>query len=294
MIDPRRLAIVIPIFTGEAQLRRCLASLYSSQDVLFTIYLVNHAASDEISQWVGSEFPDVRCIRGYPDLWWAEASNLGIKQALEDGNQYVMLLNHDCYVRSNTVSLLLKHALSNPRSLVAPAQHRLQSGITTYTASTCFLLGFPTLVWPGWVAHKVQRKKNGLISTKLILGGRGTLIDARIFLAVGLLDSQHFPHYGADHDFYLRCRKNGYQLFVSTDAIVDVDDTKTSLASSPKALSFREFKRTFTDRRSHRNVKDLYSLFSRYYPVPLLAGVGVAFNLARYTILFIFGRLFRN
>lgn len=290
MLDRINLAIVIPVFTGEAQLRRCLNSLCSSQDALFTIYVVDHGGSDDISRWVGSEYPDIRCIRGSADLWWAGATNLGVKHALEDGNNYVMLLNHDCYVRGNTISLLLDHARRHPQALIAPVQHGLQSDKTVYTASTCFLLGFPTLIWPGWVVRILQRKRDGLIPTRLILGGRGTVIGADIFANTGLLDSQRFPHYGADHDFYLRCRKHGYRLFVSTEAFIDVDDAKTSMANKPGSLSFKDFKKTLTDRRSHRNVKDLYALFNRYYPIPFLAVIGVALNLLRYSLLHLLGR----
>ena len=202
-----------------------------------------------------------------------------------------MLLNHDCYVRSDTISLLLNNVKNNLHTIIAPAQHRLQSDRTIYSAGTCFTLGFPTVVWPSWIYWMLGRQSGTLIPTRLILGGRGVVIDSETFDKVGLIDSQHFPHYGADHDFYLRCRKAGYRLFISTEAIIDVDDSKTSMADDPGSLSFKEFRKTLVDRRSHRNVRDLYALFSRYYPIRFLAGIGVTLNLIRYSILYVIGRI---
>ena len=150
-MDQNRLAIVIPVYTGEAQLRRCLKSLYSSENNSFTVYLVDHGDTDDISRWTGVEFPEVRCIRGNAELWWAGATNLGIRHALQDKSRYIMLLNHDCYVRSDTISLLLNNVKNNLHTIIAPAQHRLQSDRTIYSAGTCFTLGFPTVVWPSWI-----------------------------------------------------------------------------------------------------------------------------------------------
>ncbi len=82
--------------------------------------------------------------------------------------------------------------------------------------TSCFLLGFSTLIPPaGWYRFRYPA---GLVPTPLICGGRGVILSAATFQQVGMLDEEHLPHYGADHDFYFRCRKAGLQLFICMDS----------------------------------------------------------------------------
>lgn len=43
------------------------------------------------------------------------------------------------------------------------------------------------------------------------------LTSAEVFETVGLFDEKNFPHNGADHDFYLQCRKNKIPLPIVLD-----------------------------------------------------------------------------
>jgi len=275
-----KLAIIIPAFSGLDQLRRCLQSLDESHYRDFDILLVDHGVSDEISQLARDEFPRVTCLRGSDKLWWSGASNLGIRHALEAGNQWLMLLNHDCYIEPDTIGVLLKHAEDNENAIIAPVQHMLRQGRDIIGMTSCFLLGFPTIIPPAaWYRF---RHPAGLVPTALIGGGRGVLINSTTFKQTGLLDDEHLPHYYADHDFYFRCREKGLQLFICRDAQVNIDDNMTSSADPNDGLSLSGFAAALKDRGSHRNVRDLRVLFSRYYPIPGLAGVGVALNTVRY------------
>ncbi len=98
-----KLSIIIPAFSGLDQVRRCLLSLGKSRYQDFEIVLVDHGISDEISRLARDEFPRVTCLRGSAELWWSGASNLGIRYALKAGSQWLMLLNHDCYVQADTI-----------------------------------------------------------------------------------------------------------------------------------------------------------------------------------------------
>jgi len=128
---------------------------------------------------------------------------------------------------------------------------------------------------------------------RLIMGGRGTLIPVDVFARIGLFDAEHLPHYGADHDFYLRARKVGIGLAIAENAFVDVDNSGTTLAARYAAPNLRAFLATLVARRSHRNLRDLTALFRNHYPVPFLYWLGVLLNTARYSVLYLSHRLFR-
>jgi GT2 family glycosyltransferase len=275
-----KLAIIIPAFSGHEQIRHCLQSLNKSHFRDFEVILVDHGVSNEISLLAMNEFPLVTCLRGSADLWWSGASNLGIRYALEAGSQWLMLLNHDCYIQPETISILLNNIKSNKNFIIAPVQHMLREGRDIIGATSCFLLGFPTII-PSAAWYRF-RYPVGLVPTPLIIGGRGVIISAATFQRVGMLDDEHLPHYSADHDFYFRCRRIGLQLFICRDARVNIDDTMTSSADVNNGLTLSGFSAALKDRGSHRNIKDLRVLFSRYYPIPGLSGVGVALNTVRF------------
>jgi GT2 family glycosyltransferase len=285
----RKLSIIIPAFSGLDQVRSCLLSLGKSHYQDFEIILVDHGVRDELSQMAKDEFPNTTCLRGSSELWWSGASNLGISYALETGSPWLMLINHDCYVRPETISILLNRIQENEDSVIAPVQHLLNNDRDVIGITSCFLLGFPSIIPPA--AWYRMRYSSAMIPTPLISGGRGVIFSAATIQRVGLLDEKHLPHYYADHDFYFRCRKAGLQLFICRDALIDVDDTMTSSADPGNSLTLAGFAAALKDRGSHRNITDLRALFSRYYPIPGLSEVGVALNTIRFFFVFLAGRL---
>jgi GT2 family glycosyltransferase len=281
--------IIIPVFTGWNETKTCLEALRASTHHKLQIVVVYHGVEDEIKKALVTRYPEARILVGPPTLWWAGATNLGIRAALNEGARYVMLLNHDCYVYPETIAGLLAHAEKAGQAIVAPIQKDfLTQRITAVTAGTCFLLGFPTLVFP-WKEKDLQTPR--LLPTLLILGGRGALMPATVFERVGLFDEFNLPSYYSDHDFYLRCRQRGIALRVATDCAVSIDNTRTTLAAKPGELSFSEFMKTLRIPRSHRNLRDLTVLFRLHHPVRGLHHTGVALNLLRYSAIYACKRL---
>ena len=275
-----KLSVVIPAFSGHKQLQRCLESLEHSTFTDFEIIVVDHGNTGEITDWLRSRFSHVDCIRGSSELWWSGATNLGIRHALHKGGTLIMLLNHDCYVHKHTIGTLLTRLHSQANAIIAPAQINTRTHRETIGATSFFLAGFSTIVPPASWYRRFYSET--LIPVRLIPGCRGVIIRASVFDKVELFNEAQLPHYGADHDFYFRCRKAGIKLYVCGNAKVDIDDTMTTLGNTDSELSLANFMKSLKNRRSHRNIRDLSTLFSLHYPIPLLAPVGVTLHLVRY------------
>ncbi len=286
--------VVIPIFNSWPQTETCLTALRrSSRRELLEIVAVDHSPTDTIADALRVRFPEVTRLSGGPELWWAGATNLGIRWAIDHGTTRVMLLNNDCYVTPDTIERLLAHAARAASAIIAPVQRDRETDKVIFErAGTCFLLGFPTFTPPHWWTT-IHSHSQALSPTRLVVGGRGVLIPVEVFNRVGLFDETELPHYGADHDFYLRCRKAGVPLLTARDANVYVDSRRTTLASELGALSVSEFVHSLHSRRSHRNLRDLNTLFRKHYPVRGLHYVGVALNLARYLVMYLWHRVAR-
>lgn len=279
-----QLSIVIPVFNGWRQTRTCLDALRASTRKNARIIVVNHGSTDETSESLPRDYPEVIQLQGDHTLWWTGATNLGVRWALEHNSTHVMLLNNDCYLPPEAIDDLMSHAVETPNAVIAPVQrdYRTRDILVSY-AGTLFLLGFPTLVPPG--SRTIDTTRRRLLSTKLIIGGRGVIIPATAFRSVGFFNETELPHYGADHDFYIRSRRAGIPLYIATACSVFVDGERTSLAEGAGEMDFREFTRAFSDRRSHRNIRDLSALFRLHYPIRPLYIIGVSLNVIRFVIM---------
>lgn len=285
-----RIWIIVTVFSEWRQLGRCLEALEESIDKDFNVLLVDHGPLSRQKELAKQKYPRVTTIHANASLWWAGATNVGIRRAIDNGASLIMLLNSDCYIAPNTISALrAHHKATGGNAVIAPIQLDADSGRVVWAGSKERLwLGFPT------APDKATRVSPGLSRTKLIGGGRGVLIPVSIFMKVGELDESNFPHYYADHDFYFRCRKFGVPLLVANDTLVLVDAEKTTSASKYGSLSIRGFLKTLTDTRSHRNIRATTALFKRHYPIKGLYIIGVTLNVARYTALFVLKWLLRQ
>jgi GT2 family glycosyltransferase len=286
----KNLFIVIAAFDRWPQTHTCLTHLLSGTDTGFEIIVVDHGRDESTRAGLAAGFPRVVRLAGTPDMWWTAATNAGIREALRRGADTVMLLNNDCYADSGMIMTLKQHQETAGEVIIAPVQRSLQSGaILTRRMTTCLLLGFTTLVQPGRSLYRPREHR--LFRTALIVGGRGVMIPSGILEKVGLLNEVDLPHYGADHDFYLRCRKHGVWLYIASDALLDVDEETTSISTRLGNLSAKDFLRTLGDRHSHRNIRELTALFRLHYPIPGLYLLGVVLNLVRYTGVYLFARI---
>ena len=282
--DDQKLFIVIPVFNGWKQTRICLRTLADCKENAHII-VVDHGSTDGTKTELKAEFPNVEVVFGNDSLWWAGATNLGIRAALQMGATAVMLLNNDCYVETGTIERLLLHHRSNPEAIIAPRQSDLQGlDFEVERISSCLAFGFSTIMLPR--SFVGAQEEDGLRPVKLIAGGRGVLIPSQIFARAGMFDEVSLPHYFADHDFYLRCRKLGVPLYLASAAWVKIDTARTSLASSGAPRSFNRFRKMLSDRRSHRNIQAHRALFKKHYPIKQLYPIGLFLFLLRYSLLF--------
>ncbi len=289
-MESKKIHIVIPVFNGWEQTKICLDALRSSLYKNLKIIVVDHGSTDGTKGNLSAGYPEVTRIIGESTLWWTGATNLGIKTAISADATDIILLNNDSYVTRETIGTLLHHAQRAGEAIIAPRQKsRYNESEIASSASTCFLLGFPTFVLPKIFTYHSDKKN--LKPVRLIMGGRGTLIPVSIFKRIGLFDEINLPHYGADHDFYLRCRKQCVPLFVANDAFIYVDDRKTTLASKYENISAVQFIETLKSRQSHKNIHDLSMLFRLHYPIRGLHYIGVILNLGRYIVLLIWKKI---
>lgn len=264
------LFVIIPVFNRWHYTKECLKSLNLQENLNFKIVVVDHGSTDETSLQLKIEFPNVIVLKGDANMWWTAATNLGVKYAIKENCSNVLCLNNDLKVNSTYIQSLIELSVTQPHCLI---------GSTAVDIKNNKNVIFKGIKWNKWNASyqslanfksipKAYEQTDFYYSD--LLPGRGTLIPVSAFKEVGLFDEVNFPHYGSDEDFSLRCKKKGYSLIVSKNAIVlsVVEATGlTKIRSQSKAKYLNEI---FTSIKSPLNLKRRWLWAKRHSPFPLI------------------------
>ena len=115
MNDPHteNILVVIPTFNRAHDLMKCLDSLEKAQLPLTQIIVVDNHSADDTLRKVREIFPAVQLIALDDNYGATGASNVGFKEALDRGADYVLRLDSDTVVAADFLSPLLNAAISS-------------------------------------------------------------------------------------------------------------------------------------------------------------------------------------
>jgi len=214
----RTLAVVVLSWNGAALTRDALRSLAACrvpEGWQARTLVVDNGSSDGSPDMVRKEFPDVELLSLRENRRFAGGNNAGIRRALDQGADAVMLLNNDVVADPGLIEKLLAALAEQPGAGAAapliyfgPPSDRIW-----YAGGRC----------RPWLAHSshrgIRERDRGRyrsIETTGYLTGCCLLATGEAWRDVGLLDERYFI-YAEDADWCLRARAAGYQLlFVPT------------------------------------------------------------------------------
>jgi GT2 family glycosyltransferase len=266
--------IVIPVFNRSSFTRACLHSLRRQFLISHKVIVVDHGSSDNTSEMIEAEFPEVLLVKGNESMWWAGATNAGVRMALsvsKDPDDLVLTLNNDLEVDPDYLDELVRVFEINKPCLAGSASVDIQNpdkfsfiGVSwnSYTAryKPNNAIRFP--------AGQFIRQLPDIIGSDL-LPGRGTLIPILAFRALGLYDEINFPHYAADEDFSLRCRKAGYSLVIAKKAVIRSYVHEIGQNKSLPEMSPLQFCRSLGATHSVHNLRTRYRWARQNSAMPL-------------------------
>lgn len=103
-----KITTIVVSYNGRNWIEKCIESLINSSLKTKIIFIDN--GSNDGTQEIIKSFEEVQFIQSEENLGFGKANNLGIKLALEQGADYLFLLNQDAWIEKNTLSELLKVA----------------------------------------------------------------------------------------------------------------------------------------------------------------------------------------
>jgi len=217
----RRLKTVITIivtYNGLKWIDGCLqsvkGSIYPSR-----IHIIDNGSTDGTIAFIREHYPEVQLTVSGRNLGFGQANNIGMKQALDEGADYVFLLNQDAFVEPDTIgSLIGVHAGDPSLGIISPLH--LNGKGNGMDAN--FLEYFLRSDVNGWAeAILLDKDRQSLIRTDFV-NAAAWLITADCLKRTGGFDPIFF-HYGEDDNYAQRVRYWGFDIAVLTGARIRHD-----------------------------------------------------------------------
>ena len=99
--------VIIVTYKGMRWYDKCFGSLRASTIPVQTI-VVDNTPGDEDTEYIQEHFPEVHLVKTNENLGFGRANNLGMRYALDNGCDYVFLLNQDTWIEPDSIEKLIK------------------------------------------------------------------------------------------------------------------------------------------------------------------------------------------
>lgn len=202
-------AVVLNWNGGEQNLA-CVRSLLAQPLAPERIVFVDNASSDGSPERVTAEFPRLVVLRNAANLGYGDGTNRGIRHALEQGAERVLLVNNDVTFPPETLAgldaeLARSGGIVGPRVLFAHPPDRVWSagGVLTFRTNLSTMIGHGELDGP---AFRVTREVD-------YVPGCAMLVARAVFERNGLLQGDYFA-YHEDLEFCWHAKQAGFPVRV--------------------------------------------------------------------------------
>jgi len=210
--------IILLNWNGKEDTLACLGSLQRLDYPSYRILVADNGSMDGSVEAIRSAFPGVRVVENGANLGFAGGNNIAIRQALQDGADYVLLLNNDTEADPGFLSRLVEAAESDPNIGIAGSKIYYYS-----EPKRLWYAGGSVNLWKGDTHHIGENQLDGGQYDEAkdtdYVSGCAMLIKRQVIEDIGLLDERMFLYY-EDSDYCMRARQQGYRVVYIPSSIV--------------------------------------------------------------------------
>jgi len=214
---PEKVGLVTITFNGESVIDGFLDSVSKQDYPNFTLYVVDNNSVDQTKNKLKDADPtiSISIIENDFNNGVAGGNNQGIKRALADGCEYIILINNDTEFEPSLITKLLSRAKNTAYKIIVPKMMYYSEPDILWFAGGFFNSRM------GYMNYHVGmgEKDEGQYDDREITYAPTccVLIHKSVFEEVGLMDEKYFVYFD-DTDFWLRVMKNGkYKMLYIKD-----------------------------------------------------------------------------
>ena len=117
-----KIFVIVVTYKGKRWYDKCFCSLRESTIPVQTI-VVDNTPGDEDAEYIKANYPEIHLIKTKENLGFGRANNLGMRYALDNGCDYVFLLNQDAWIDTDTMEKLLYISRKHPEFGILSPMH---------------------------------------------------------------------------------------------------------------------------------------------------------------------------
>ena len=194
---------IIVTFNGINWIEKCIQSLINSS-IKTNIVVIDNGSNDGTQNLIKT-FKEIQFIQAEENLGFGKANNLGIKLALEQGADYLFLLNQDAWVEHNTIENLIKIDKPNKDiGIISPLHLNGEGNAIDKLFSYCIAPSInnqSNFYFSDLVTNQVKE-----VYSVNFINAAAWLIPKHTIEKIGLFDELFF-HYGEDENY---CQRANY------------------------------------------------------------------------------------
>lgn len=210
-----RLYIIILNWNQLNDTIECIDSITNQTYKDLDIVVIDNGSTDNSAFEIRKRYPEIKVIENEKNLGFQGGMNVGIRYALSNNAELILLLNNDIIADPGMIRHLLEN-FPDDAGIVSPIMYYYSKPSEIWSSGGDIN---PILI-ESIKSHKNKKKidnSTGLIERDF-LPSCAWVVRKDVFEKIGYLDEVYFPIYYDDLDFCLRTRRAGYKLYINTSA----------------------------------------------------------------------------
>lgn len=224
-----KLFVIVVTFKGEQWYDRCFSSLRESTLPVQTI-VVDNASNDGTVEYIREHYPEIHLIESKENLGFGRANNIAMRYALDQGCDYVFLLNQDAWVEKDTFEKLVNIHLNHPEYGILSPIH-LNAEKTGIEKALLTFLDDRKITDQSLFEDMYFNRTKELYDTHYV-NAAAWLLPRKTLEVVGGFDPI-FNHYGEDDNYMNRVEYHKMKIGICPQCVA-VHDTERRITGSGK------------------------------------------------------------
>ena len=202
--------VILVNFKTSSDTIECIKSLRSIDYDNYKVIVVENGSNDNSYEILRDNCNDEILIKSKENLGFAGGNNLGIEKALEDGAEYVLLLNNDTIVEKDFLSELVNSFNYDEKVGIVGCK------INYYNNPNIINYAGGEIVWNKFTTRFFDCDKEDVDKTEELkeitfVSGCAMMISTKVIKEIGALDHSYFMYY-EDTDYCARAIEKGFKL----------------------------------------------------------------------------------
>lgn len=203
-----RIFVIVVTYKGKQWYDRCFGSLRISSCPVTTVVIDNNSADGTV-EYIKKVYPEIILFESDRNMGFGQANNKGLRYALDNGCDYVFLLNQDAWVETDTLGDLVSVAQNNPQYAIVSPLH-LTAGKDSFEAGFMKYLDDFRNTDEQIVNDLFFGELKHIYETKYV-NAAAWLLPRKTLEEIGGFDPLFF-HYGEDDNYMSRVLYHGYKI----------------------------------------------------------------------------------